>query len=121
MAMAKLLSRPQWTQPISILESMPLHDAHNRLIGYELVTSTTADCVTTPAGFRELMELPEGDRNQEARKFYTKGKLSCQAGNYSEVLYAGKKFRVVKVNDFSEYGFSCAIGVAQDPLGDQAS
>lgn len=75
--------------------------------------------VVIPASAKEIMQFPEGDRDVGMMKFYSDQQMyvthrddgSGNAGTSDEIVWNGQRYRVVNVNQYSDYGYYCAFGV----------
>lgn len=79
-------------------------------------SSIDFDGASVPATTKDIMQVPEGDRTLEIRIFLTKKELYVTRngeikGTSDEVLWNGKRFKIVKVKDWREFGYYRSIGV----------
>ena len=72
--------------------------------------------VVVPVSPKELMQLPEGDRVTGMMAFYSTSEIFSThtdgtPGTSDEIEWKGKRYRVVNVNLYVDYGFYCAYAV----------
>lgn len=62
----------------------------------------------------EIMNLPEGERNNDIRKFYTKKRIYATEDRDDIVsdfiTYEGVPYKVIKTEDNSKFGYTVAYG-----------
>ena len=66
---------------------------------------------------RDLLQVPEADRNSETVQFYTKQRLHVADGGFAPdvVLYRGRRWRITRVQDYEiQGGVFCALGTLED-------
>ena len=76
-----------------------------------------------PTSARELEQLPEGDRQRGTmtffctppRKLYVSGDSNAIS---DEILFEGRKYKIISVKDWSRYGYIQAFAQLKDTPGD---
>ncbi len=66
---------------------------------------------------RDLLQVPEADRTSEMVQFYTKVRLFVADGGQAPdvVTYRGRRFRIVRVQDYElQGGVYCSMGALED-------
>ena len=71
-------------------------------------TVTLSSVAAHTAQGRDLLQVPEADRNTEITKFYTRERLYVADGNKAAdvISYNGRDWRIVKVKNYATQGLS---------------
>lgn len=69
--------------------------------------------VVENANPKEMFQVPEGDKISGMVKFYSTSEMftTREEGTSDEIEFRGDRYRVLTVNDWSNFGYFCAIGV----------
>jgi len=74
--------------------------------------------VVLPTTSRDIQQVPEADRVTESMTFYTHEKLyvthggdTASDGTSDKIEYLGSSYKLVKVIDYTAFGYNKAIGV----------
>ena len=71
-----------------------------------------------PATEREIEQLPEGDRQGSIMKFFCKPPnklyISGDNGLSDEIMFAGRKYKIISVKDWERYGYIRAFAKLKD-------
>jgi len=79
-------------------------------------SSYTYRGVILPTTSRDIEQVPEGDRVTESMTFYTRERLYVTRGGDDEgisdiITYLGSDYKLIKVIDYTAFGYNKAIGV----------
>lgn len=79
------------------------------------ITTFKTICSVQQPNDKQLQSLSEGDRSNDPRLFIAKKELRTTRDKDNQqadiVLYKGNRYRIISDGDWTDYGYSSAIGV----------
>jgi hypothetical protein len=87
--------------------------------GYvEAETTVNMTGVVLPTTYKDIMQVPEGDRVSESKTFYstsplyvTRNNSDGTSGTSDEIVHHGFRYRLYQVKDYQDYGYFKAMGM----------
>jgi hypothetical protein len=104
-SVSELMTDPDFVNTVLVITRVSTVNQY----GENSLTESTATTVGSvqPANGKEIERLPEALRTKNVRKFWIKGDISTgsSGGGYPAILsFAGKRYQVIQVFDWSNFG-----------------
>jgi hypothetical protein len=114
---ADVLIDPDLAQ--AVLVTRATEDVDERGRTQQLKHDFTVQGVVHPATEKQLLLLPEASRGDETIAVYTVTKLTAgdDAHSSDTVTWQGETYKVVKVMDYSDYGYILALAASDTMQG----
>lgn len=83
-------------------------------------TAITVNGVVSPAGSKEIMQVPEGDRTSLIMSFHSTVEIfvtrrtAAAAGTSDEIEWRGNRYRIHQVYPYADYGYYKALGISME-------
>jgi hypothetical protein len=111
----RLLSSPTFNQSF-IVHRKQGSWVLGRFIESDPIPPIVMSGVVTPSSAKEIMQFPEGDRSTEMMNFYADQPIYTtrsgeSQGTSDEIEWHGNKYRILSVNNLSDYGYYKSYGV----------
>ena len=102
--LSRLMTDPDFCEPFVIRRRIGRWEA-----GWFIATpeDTTVTGIAEPTSGDDLAQLPDGDRVSGMMTFYTKRPvyLSQDKSQSDEIIWRGKVYKAVQIQDWSRHGF----------------
>jgi hypothetical protein len=92
---------------------------NGRFVDIEIEPVILMSGIIIPASSREIQQVPEGDRVTGMMCFYSEQPIYVtrdqpDMGTSDEISWGGDRYRVLNVNQFSDFGYYKAFGVYKE-------
>jgi hypothetical protein len=101
---SELMTDSDFTDSVTLITRVQAINEYGENVLTE--TSTTATMIVQPASPHDMEFLPEGGKIHETKSVFYKGVFSDMVGSgYTDIiLWNGKRYQVVPVDDFTNWG-----------------
>lgn len=108
---SELMSDPDFVDPISVITRVPYVNGKGEQTLTEKVLNSIGS--VQPASYKTVQKLPDAMRVANMYQFWFKGEIiASEPGKYSSiVVFKGKRYQVMTVEDWTNFGAGYTAGV----------